>query len=64
MLVFKYPLRFIYNILRLLLMRKVSYNGRKDELNGVGLVIGVWVNYFGREIKSEEIIKDSVWILF
>lgn len=64
MLVFKYPLRFMYNILRLLLMRKVSYNGRKDELNGVGLVIGVWVNYFGREIKSEEIIKDSVWILF
>lgn len=45
-------------------MHKASYNGRKDELNGIGLVIGVWVNYFGREIKSEEIIKDSVWILF
>ena len=29
-----------------------------------GMVVGIWDSCFRREIKSEEIIKDSVWMLF
>jgi hypothetical protein len=38
----------------------VSVHSRgKDELNGLGLAIGIWVNYLGVEMKSEDIINDS-----
>lgn len=40
------------------------YRRREDELKDMGLLIGVWVNYFGGEIMSGEIIKHSVWMLF
>jgi hypothetical protein len=38
----------------------VSVHSRgKDELNGFGLAIGIWVNYLGVKMKSEGIINDS-----
>jgi hypothetical protein len=38
----------------------ISVHSRgKDELNGLGLAIGIWVNYLGVEMKSEDIINDS-----
>lgn len=40
------------------------YRRREDELKGMGLLFGVRVNFFGREMMSGEIIKHSVWMLF
>jgi hypothetical protein len=39
----------------------VSVHSRgKDELNGFGLAIGIWVNYLGVKMKSETL----VWMIF